>query len=89
MVTVDRSGGRLCFRSAHARYFIRLEPVGLEVGETPVGIAETRPHRRGGTVGFDRFLLAAERLERMRDRQMQLACLQVPRGVRRGVLDRG
>src|ERR1700722_14882620 len=72
VIAVDeRRVGRRLF-GAHARDFLLQEAVRLEVRQTPVRIAVVRPRSGGGAVGLDRLGAAAESLERMRDRKMQV-----------------
>ena len=72
MLAVDCRGVGRRFRGAQRRQFILREPVGLEVGETPPGIAEARPAGRRAMVGIDGLLTPAESFLRMRDRQVQI-----------------
>ena len=60
------------FRGAHVRELLVPEPIGLEVRQAPVRIAEVRPAGRRPMVRVDRRLTPAECLLGMRDRQMQI-----------------
>src|ERR1700678_2553327 len=68
MIAIDqRSAGR-GFLGAHACNLPFAEAIGLQVGETPISIAEIRAGSRRGVVGLDCFLSPSEGLERMSDR---------------------
>jgi hypothetical protein len=72
MITVDRLHLIRRLAGPHGGDFGIRESIDLQVGETPIRLAIARPDRRGGAIGLDRLLRPAERLQRVRDGQMQL-----------------
>src|SRR5215472_13861394 len=76
VVAVDDGGEGGGLGGAHGGDLRLLEAVGLEIGETPVGIAEAGAGRGRGPILPDGFAGASESLERVRDRQMQLRRLR-------------
>src|SRR6202030_3138431 len=53
-----------------------LEPVGLQIRKTPIGIAKTGARRGRGAIRGDGLLATPERLERVSDRQVQISRLR-------------
>ena len=76
VVPIGQLSCRRGLLGAHAGELLVREPVGLEVREAPVGVAEARPQRRGGAVGVLGLLASAERLEDMPDRQLHVGRLR-------------
>ena len=64
VVSVYETRRRRRHRGLHPCHLLRLEAVGLEVGEAPVRITEVRPAGGGATVGINRRLGLPERLQR-------------------------
>src|SRR6266403_2800997 len=79
VISIDQWRGRRRLLSPHAHDLIVGEAVGLQVREAPVGVAEARSSRGGGSIGFDRLLLPPERLEYMSDRQVQVRLVRCVR----------
>ena len=76
MITIDEPRGRRRFRRVHLRDFLLLETVRLQVGETPIGVAEVRPARKGATVGGDRLVGVPDGFLRMGKREMHIGILR-------------
>ena len=72
MVAVDQGGGRVRLGRLELRDLLGGELVGLEIREAPVRVAEVRPDLDRFPVLVDRLGAAAERLQRVGDRQMQV-----------------
>src|SRR5208282_160466 len=58
----EQRGGR-CLLGAHASNFLIAETVGLEVGQTPVRLAEAWPDAHSGPVGLDSLAALAQGLQ--------------------------
>ena len=52
-------------RALHHRDRLLLEAIGLEIGEAPPNLPQRRLDRRGLSIGCNRILVAADRLQRM------------------------
>ncbi len=55
---------------AHPRDLFVCEPIGLQVGEAPIGIPEIATHCGRGAIGFDGLLASSDRPERMAQPKM-------------------
>src|SRR5260221_14409461 len=66
--------GRL--RGPHTGDFSVREAIGFQVRETPIRFAIVRSDRSRSAIRFDGFSCPAERLKRMRERQMQLGLIR-------------
>ena len=65
VVAVGQGDGGRRFLGAHALDLVLLEPIGLEIGQAPIGVAEVGPRRRRRAIGLDRLRNLADGLQRM------------------------
>src|SRR5260370_36190475 len=76
MMAVDLLDACRRLRGPHTGDFSVRETIGFQVRETPIRFAVVRSDRSRSAIRFDGFSCPAERLQRMRERQMQLGLIR-------------
>src|SRR5260221_4211731 len=76
MIAVDLLDVCRRLRGPHTGDFSARETIGFQVRETPIRFAVVRSDRSRSAIRFDGFSCPAERLQRMRERQMQLRLIR-------------
>ena len=66
VIPIDHRNLRRALQCLQSCQLFSREPIGLEVGETPVGIAEPGPAGFRPAVGLNRLIAFTQRLECMR-----------------------